>query len=104
MLHTFNATAYEVGDINRTNLEKYKFILPNKLIPSSNVVSIKQKTVTKEKSLTLSNVINLEFFVNQGNTDISINSKYKDKMGSGTSIIINNNSNNSEKIFIPSYI
>jgi methionine aminopeptidase len=104
MLHTFNATAYEVGDINRTNLEKYKFILPNKLIPSSNVVSINQEEITSGKTLELSNVINLEFFVNQRNTDISINSDYEKKMGSGTSIIINNNSNNSEKIFIPSYI
>lgn len=100
MLHTFSATAYEVGDMNRANLEKYKFILPNKTIPSSNVVSIKQDEITSGKTLKLSNVINLEFFVNQANKTISINTEdYDMKIGSGTNVEINGSN-----IFIPSYI
>lgn len=102
MLHTFNATAYEVGDINKTNLEKYKFILPNRFIPSENIATIKEVNLEAHQNITLNNILNLEFFINQDNPgDISINSLYRDKINEdrGTLIKINNS-----PFFIPAYI
>ena len=102
MLHTFNATAYEVGDINKINLEKYKFILPDRFVPSNNTVSLNEINLEAHQSVELNNILNLEFFVNQHNDGtININSEYQDKINSdlGTKININEN-----EIFIPAYI
>lgn len=64
MLHTFNCTAYEIGELNYNNLIKYDFINSNQILKSNNTVSIEEFNLIADSGLNFKNVINLEFLVN----------------------------------------
>ena len=100
MLHSFSATAYEVGSINKTNLEKYKFIYPEKFIPTDNTTIIGQIDKSTGEYLNLVEVQEIQLLVNQSDRIIGINSESQQSLEAGTTIKINDSIN----IFIPIYI
>lgn len=122
MLHTFSATAYEVGENNSENLKKYNLIQSSNFIPSTNLTFIREEVINSEENslIELNNILGLEFYVNQDNTNnVSINSEYDVKINEnlGTKIWLNDNQDLTDKIkkqeqieyqektiFIPAYI
>lgn len=71
MLHTFNCTAYEIGELNYNNLVKYKFINSNQILKSNNIIAIEEFNLNPDSNLELKNVIALEFLVNYLQDDTS---------------------------------
>lgn len=76
MLHTFNCTAYEIGELNYNNLVKYNFINSDYKLTSDNTIIIEELTLVANKLYTLQNIFTLEFIVNSGDngpTTLEIN-------------------------------
>lgn len=69
MLHTFSATAYEVGELTFDNLVNYKFINNEEILSSTNTISIGQQQLKANNNYNYKDVYYLEFLVNQDSTD-----------------------------------
>lgn len=102
MLYTFNATAYEVADSTQENLKNFGVLDPDLLIPSSNLVAVKQQEIAAESSYTFENVMGLELIVNKDSKrylTIKKSEQYSTDSSDSTTIKING-----QEIIIPGYV
>ena len=106
LVYSFNSTAIEAAENNRTNLEKYQLLPKDKFVPTDNIYTIGECTLAANTNKAYYQAVRLEILVNQSNKDIPVNAlDYEEKMHptAGTKLIIGEPGNESE-IYIPVYI
>jgi putative salt-induced outer membrane protein YdiY len=64
MIYSFNASAYEIDENNKANLEKYSLLSSEKIVPTDNIYTIGQKNLTAGKSVTYKKADRLEILIN----------------------------------------